>query len=460
MSNSDRLEQEQIALAGATREIRAYVDEIVDEASFVQINAFSVGRDRLNGAPVLGEGVLCGTATVNGYPVVVIAQNAACMYGSFGKAQADKICRAFALAATRDIPVISVLDSSGARVGEGVEVLEAYGAVLKCASDYWNEGGLHLCVIKGQALGLFAAYAQLADYRLMQKGAVMAAESPAVVAARTGKAQKEFASADAVAARGGVDYVCETVLETTETVEAILQWVNSEDESDDDPNREEDALSSESSVAELLRALLDDGEYLEYRADAGKALRCVMGSVNNTAVGVVACDYAAAKTIDVTAMEKLCDFSQCVQAAGATLVTLVNSDGLADDDQVALAQETSAAITYFTDKTLNKIAVCVGHAVGAAYTLLASKGLGYQYSVAFEDAVLSPIAPDAAVHLMYADRLREEGNTPEVQAKLAAMYGTEESNAFRAAAAGYVDEVIYPCTLRPYVANALALLSD
>lgn len=458
MSQMDRLENEQEKVELATKSIRAYVEGLVDGASFVEMNAFSRGVSAIDGEPIVGEGVLCGTATLFGYPVVVVAQNVDALYGSFGVATADKICRAFDLAEKRGIALLSVLDSKGARVGEGVEMLEGYGAVLKRASAYYEANGLHICVIKGQATGLAATFAAIADFRLMEKGGAMSILAPNVVAAKTGKAHEAVTSAIANAAAGNVDFVCENAEETTAVLHDLWDWFVGVYQSEDDPNRETPALSEGYTVDNLLEALVDDGDYLEFRKETGKAAKCCLAHVNGIAVGVVACDYQYSPVLDAKAAKKVLDFQVVLSRAGASLVTLVDADGFEHNEDGTLLDSMAGLATYLADEDICRVAVVVGRAIGAAYTLLASKGIGFDYSVAFDGAVIAPVAPEAAVHLVYADVLKDKGNSEAVQNELAVLYAKEQGDAFAAAAKGYVDEVIDPATLRPYVANALLML--
>jgi len=458
MSQINRLENEQAKVAAATKDIRAYVDGLVDAASFVEMNAFCRGKSALDGEAIAGEGVLCGTATLFGYPVVVVAQNVDALYGSFGKATADKICRAFDLAEKRGIAVLSVLDSKGARVGEGVEMLEGYGAVLKRASTYYEANGLHIAVIKGQVTGLMATYAAIADFRLMEKGGAMSILAPQVVAAKTGKPHEAVTSAEANAAAGNVDFVCENAEETAAVLHDLWDWFVGVYHSDDDPNREAPDIASGFTVDSLMDALVDDGDYLEFRKETGKAAKCYLAHINGIAVGVVACDRQESPVLDAKAAKKVLDFQVVLSRAGASLVTLVDADGFENNENGTLLDSMAGIATYMADDDICRVAVVVGNAIGSVYTLLASKGLGFDYSVAFEGAVIAPMAPDAAVHLVYADVLKEKGNGEDVKKALADLYAKEQGDAFAAAEKGYVDEVIDPQTLRPYVANALMML--
>ena len=69
--NKKELVSAQEAVDKANAKAQSFIDGIVDDASFVETDAFVLGS---NGA--LGEGVVTGYATIEGTPVHIFAQNA------------------------------------------------------------------------------------------------------------------------------------------------------------------------------------------------------------------------------------------------------------------------------------------------------------------------------------------------------------------------------------------------
>ena len=112
------------ALDKACSKIKSFVNDIVDAESFVETDAFLTGKGFDSALEALGEGVITGYATIQGHPVHLFAQNAEVLKGSMSQAQADKIAKAMQRAVSAGVPFVSIIDCSGARVGEGAAVLE------------------------------------------------------------------------------------------------------------------------------------------------------------------------------------------------------------------------------------------------------------------------------------------------------------------------------------------------
>ena len=71
----DLLKSRKAELLEKSKEVRQNVSSIVDEGSFVEFNSFSFAKNEFYDKTFDGLGVLTGYATVDGYPVYVVAQN-------------------------------------------------------------------------------------------------------------------------------------------------------------------------------------------------------------------------------------------------------------------------------------------------------------------------------------------------------------------------------------------------
>ena len=112
---------------------RERIDALLDEKSFVETGIFvkhrstQFGMDEKN-AP--GDGVVTGYGTIDGRPVCVTAQDFTIIGGSLGEMHADKIVKAQEMALKVGCPIISINDSGGARIQEGVDSLAGYGRIF------------------------------------------------------------------------------------------------------------------------------------------------------------------------------------------------------------------------------------------------------------------------------------------------------------------------------------------
>ena len=108
----------------SSKEIRKFISSLVDENSFVETDVFMAGANYIDGVEALGEGVVTGYAYITGNPVCIIAQNHEVLKGSMSVCHATKIAKTLDRALSTSTPVISIINSNGARLGEGIAVLE------------------------------------------------------------------------------------------------------------------------------------------------------------------------------------------------------------------------------------------------------------------------------------------------------------------------------------------------
>ena len=109
------------------------IDNIVDENSFVKTYALFNGKTILGEA--FGEGVVSGFASLNGIAVGVFAIDGQILKGAIGAKNAKKIVGMVDNCIKTSTPLIGIIDTSGARFTEGVEMLEGYADILKAVSS-------------------------------------------------------------------------------------------------------------------------------------------------------------------------------------------------------------------------------------------------------------------------------------------------------------------------------------
>ena len=146
----------------------ARLKALFDEGSFTEIDA------------MLDAGVVTGRGTVEGSPCFAYAQ----ANGVFTAASAERVRRLYVLAQKNGAPVVGIFDSPGAKLTEGVELLSAYGVLLRAANSL--SGVIpQIAVVTGACLGTSALLAAAADFVIAAKDAEFyltaadSAESPA-----------------------------------------------------------------------------------------------------------------------------------------------------------------------------------------------------------------------------------------------------------------------------------------
>src|SRR5699024_11476082 len=106
--------------------------------------------------------------------------------------------------------------------------------------------------------------------------------------------------------------------------------------------------------------------------------------------------------------------------------------------------------------TTAKVAVLAGAPVGPVYTVFAAPA---DWRIAVEACTVAPLAPEAAVSVLYNDEIYASDNITKATKDKAAAYRSEVCSAKAATAAGAADTASATATVRNEVAQALDMLA-
>lgn len=128
------------------------------------------------------EAVVCGQATVGGYPCCIFAMDPKFMSGSMGSVLGDKLARLFEYATENRLPVIGVTTSGGARMQEGVVSLMQMAKVSGAVKRHSDAGNLYAVLLTDPTTGgVSASFAMLGDVIVGEPGALVAFAGPRVI---------------------------------------------------------------------------------------------------------------------------------------------------------------------------------------------------------------------------------------------------------------------------------------
>src|ERR687885_1210077 len=97
--------------------VRERIALLVDDGSFVEDGQLANALAHLP-----ADGVVTGRGTVDGRPVIVVANDPTVKAGSWGARTVEKIVRATEAALREELPVFWLVDSAGARITDQVEL--------------------------------------------------------------------------------------------------------------------------------------------------------------------------------------------------------------------------------------------------------------------------------------------------------------------------------------------------
>jgi acetyl-CoA carboxylase beta subunit len=194
------------------------VDTLLDAGSFEQMDGSS--------SLVLGRG------RIDGREVRVLATNPAAARGAIGVAECRDMSESLARARAERAPVVLLLDSSGARVDEGLPALGAFRALLR-QTLLTRLARLPMLAVVGRAcFGGASLLACACGQRHYLAGARLAASGPAVIEGAVGPARfdaRDPAKVDALmgsAARVQIDAQGALVADAPDAIDnAVRVWL-------------------------------------------------------------------------------------------------------------------------------------------------------------------------------------------------------------------------------------------
>ncbi|HEX7604300.1 MAG TPA: carboxyl transferase domain-containing protein, partial [Polyangiaceae bacterium] len=97
---------------------RERITRLIDEGSFREDGQLANNLD----AELAADGVITGTATLDGRPVAIMANDSTIKAGSWGRRTVEKILRIQETAQDLRIPMLYLVDSAGARITDQIEM--------------------------------------------------------------------------------------------------------------------------------------------------------------------------------------------------------------------------------------------------------------------------------------------------------------------------------------------------
>ena len=309
---------------------RERLEKLLDKGSFEEYDMFVQHRCTdfgMEKSKFDGDGAVCGMGTIDGRLVYVSAQDFTVSGGSLSEMQAAKITKVQDLALRNGAPMISLNDSGGARIQEGVCSLAGFGEIFE--RNIMASGVIpQISGIFGPCAGGAVYSPALTDFNIMVKDtSYMFLTGPAVVKSVTGEevSQEDLGGSTVHSTKSGVaHFAAENEEEAIETIKKLLSYLpsnNSESapykETDDPAGRYDDSLNDiipdnpnkAYDMGEVIRSIVDDNEFLEVHSGWAKNIIVGFAHMNGRSVGIVANQPKfLAGVLDINASRKAARF--------------------------------------------------------------------------------------------------------------------------------------------------------
>ena len=156
----------------------------------------------------LDEAAVTGTAKVNGKQITVIALDFGFLGGSMGLIVGEKIALAYELAAKKQFPVITIINSGGTRVQEGVISLMQMSKTVSAANLLKNSNIPMISILCNPSTGqVMSSFATLSDIIIGEPGAKIGYSSYRKLRNKNPDESKDQYTSEDFLKRGFVDLV-------------------------------------------------------------------------------------------------------------------------------------------------------------------------------------------------------------------------------------------------------------
>jgi len=456
---------------------RERLDVLLDDGSFEEYDAYvehNCTDFGMEAQRIPGDGVVTGSGTIDGRLVFVFSQDFTVFGGSLSERHAQKICKVMDMAMKVGAPIIGLNDSGGARIQEGVASLAGYAEVFQ--RNVLASGVVpQISLIMGPCAGGAVYSPAMTDFIFMVKdSSYMFVTGPDVVKTVTNEVvtQEELGGAVTHTTKTGVaDVAFENDIEALTAAREFISLLPANNRSGvphlptaDPWDRIEDSLDTlipananqPYDMHELVRKVLDEGEFFEIQPNHGGNIICGLGRVEGRTVGVVANQpMVLAGVLDINASRKAARFVRFCDAFEIPILTFVDVPGFlpgTGQEHNGIIKHGAKLLFAYAEATVPKITIITRKAYGGAYDVMASKHLRGDLNYAWPTAEIAVMGAKGAVEIIF------RGLSPEEIAEKTKEYEDRFANPFVAAARGYIDEVIMPHSTRRRIALGLRKL--
>lgn len=460
---------------------RERIDYLFDRGSFVEINTLIESQDPRFGMDrkrVPGDGVIIGYGTINGRVVYAAAQDFTVIGGTLGEYHSKKICHIMEMALRMKVPYISINDSGGARIEEGISSLDGYSRIF-----YLNTkaSGVipQISVILGPCAGGACYSPAITDFVFMsRKTANMFITGPGVVKTVIGETvtAEELGGADIHSARSGVvHFAYDDDRSCLDGVRKLLSYLpeNSNEKAPrtdtkrrDESSRIEEIVPDNQrrvyDVKNVIETFTDRNTFFEVQKEYARNIVIGFARIDGEVIGIVANNpRELGGSLDIDSSEKAARFVRFCDCFNIPLLTLVDVPGFFPgkaQEHNGIIRKGAKLLYAYAEATVPKVTLILRKAFGGAYIAMNSKGMGADIVFAWPIAETAVMGAEGAVGIMYGKQIDSSGDPDAERIRLAKEYETQFMTPYIAAEKGYIDEVILPEETRQKISSAFEAL--
>ena len=373
------------------------------------------------------------------------------------------------------IPIVLIVNSSGADIAEGVAPLHGWGTaarlLTKCSGRVPT-----FAIVDGPAVSGPALLLGLVDVVIMTSTSYAFVNGPLMIRQFTGVdiTKDELGSASTMERSAGLaTAVVESREEGRDVIVEILNYLPDRVDAEtprlptSDPinrltpeagDEIPETATGSYDVRSVIESIVDDGIITEIRSQWALNIVTAFASIDGRPVGIVANQpMALAGTLDIPASQKAARFVNFCDAFNLPIITFVDTPGFypgKDLEWRGMIRHGAQLVYAYGQATVPRICVILRKSYGGAYIVMDSKKMGNDVCLAW------PWAELAVMGAGQASAILRRGASDDDRIAFESDYTERLLNPYIAAERGYVDDVIDPADTRVTIAASLSMLSN
>ena len=443
------------------------------------------------GCPAAGVVIVIGY--VSGKQCIVVANDATVKAGAWFPMTGKKNLRAQEIAMENRLPIIYLVDSAGVYLPMQDEIFpdkEHFGRIFRNNAVMSSMGIVQISAVMGSCVAGGAYLPIMSDESLIvnKTGTIFLAGSYLVKAAIGETIDNEtLGGATTHTEISGVcDYKVDSDEECLQTIRDLMDKIGHSESAGFD--RKEAHLpkvdlktvygivpsdrSKPYDTKELLRALVDDSEFTEYKSDYGKSIVCAYARIDGWSVGIVANQREIIKTakgemqfggvIYSDSADKAARFIMNCNQKNIPLVFLQDVTGFmvgSKSEHGGIIKDGAKLVNAMANSVVPKFTIVVGNSYGAGNYAMCGKAYDPRLIVGWPTAEIAVMSGASAAKVLLQIEVasltaKGEVITPEREKEL---YDTiknrydEQISPYYAASRLWIDAIIDPAKTREVI---------
>ena len=443
------------------------------------------------GCPAAGVVIVIGY--VSGKQCIVVANDATVKAGAWFPMTGKKNLRAQEIAMENRLPIIYLVDSAGVYLPMQDEIFpdkEHFGRIFRNNAVMSSMGIVQISAVMGSCVAGGAYLPIMSDESLIvnKTGTIFLAGSYLVKAAIGETIDNEtLGGATTHTEISGVcDYKVDSDEECLQTIRDLMDKIGHSESAGFD--RKEAQLpkvelktvygivpsdrSKPYDTKELLRALVDDSEFTEYKSDYGKSIVCAYARIDGWSIGIVANQREIIKTakgemqfggvIYSDSADKAARFIMNCNQKNIPLVFLQDVTGFmvgSKSEHGGIIKDGAKLVNAMANSVVPKFTIVVGNSYGAGNYAMCGKAYDPRLIVGWPTAEIAVMSGASAAKVLLQIEVasltaKGEVITPEREKEL---YDTiknrydEQISPYYAASRLWIDAIIDPAKTREVI---------